>query len=623
MADIPLTPSFHSIPLDVQMDRVDKGTAVLNDVVKAVQARLVNEDREFEFAVRLSRLNAFENEIEKSSSEISLGYLKNYFVYSSREHATHRKAFEENVAIPMTKLREKRVAEVSKHMQHVNYAKLAIKDARAQLQKAKKLLKKTRADLTVTETKICTCQQTITDNAQKQLLQAQAKRLAAGNGSKPDASQRSAETNGGASTGSSSASMFQSSSSNSPGTGSNSSITGGTNTNNSGSSGSGRFTFSKLLVSFDTSPEQELVRLKKKVVKFKDEIGAAVESIRVKKVALYDAIDNLDRRIEGATVLFQQCERARLEILQQCLTIFCALERNTMENKLTHLSTLQQALERVDVGQDMDMFVTHCVNTYDSNTVTTDYSVHKVAKALSILDWDCERRLEGVRKTREEAMCAAEGDAASASAPPGGDIMSSHDAGMHLHDTASHTSLGSLVAQIDTDYLSGLDPARQNTVIATPVGEGGDLYFSSPASEKSRSRSSTTQSGGTSDPPPPSTQSDRRSQSHSDCPLPPAASEVDRSGGGHPDLSELGFTKYRSSSLDAYVVMDAAAGVDATVEITVSEVEIGVGADAEVDSESAKGSTWRTIEEAEEASLERELASCCRSIFVDANADVA
>ena len=148
----------------------------------------------------------------------------------------------------------------------------------------------------------------------------------------------------------------------------------------------------------DNTPENELLKLQKKISKFREEIECAVLDIKMKKKSLFDALEHYDEAIQNATEMFQQLEFARLEILKSSLASFCQLERQTLTSKLSHLDVLQSALNNMNPNADIELFINSCLTT-NSNTLShitnsREFNITKLSKVLGILDWDCSRRYD-------------------------------------------------------------------------------------------------------------------------------------------------------------------------------------------------------------------------------------
>ena len=284
----------------------------------------------------MSRLNAFENEIANSTSEIALGFLKNYFVYCNRDHIVFKKAFEENTETLLEGLKQKRSIEVSRHMMIVGESRAAIDTCRINLQKSKKMLKKSYSDLQSAEAKAINCQTTIIEQ-----------------------SSRSSSTN-------------------------------------STSQSSRKTMYKYMTFGMESNPENDLLKLQKKISKFREEIDCAILDNKMKKKALHEAIEHYDEAVGNATEMFQQLELSRLEILKTSLASFCQLEKQTLTSKLNHLEVLQTAITNMKPAADIELFINSNLtsNSHALAHITNsrEFNITKLSKVLGILDWDCSRR---------------------------------------------------------------------------------------------------------------------------------------------------------------------------------------------------------------------------------------
>lgn len=121
------------------------------------------EDREIGYSLRVSRPNLYENEIRLSTSERALGYLKNYYLYLSKDQAAFRRHMDEEVVFELDNYKSIRLADVTKHKTEIEKVLEDVKQNEENLIKAKRSLMKTLDDVQAGKDKLLLIEKAIED----------------------------------------------------------------------------------------------------------------------------------------------------------------------------------------------------------------------------------------------------------------------------------------------------------------------------------------------------------------------------------------------------------------------------------------------------------------------------
>lgn len=280
------------------------------------------EEKCAEVSVRISRLNVYENEIWKSTAEQSLGFMKNYFLFLSREQTQYRAHLGERVLAQLQKMQEEQSTRISTRRARLSQVQTEVKSMRAHLQRARKNLKKCETDLQTAEQKVVVCSQAVEESQR----QAAAKK------------------------------------------------------NERGDKESKLF---KFISSFEVTPEHELQRQTKKVAKLTAELENHKTEIRVTKQHVIDALSQFDSEVDVSSESFQEGEKVRIQKMKLALKAFCEIERTSLQSQLELLQQFEDAVDRIRPADDVNQFIL---------TEQRSELVHKMSRALALLDWDCIRR---------------------------------------------------------------------------------------------------------------------------------------------------------------------------------------------------------------------------------------
>ena len=111
--------TFAQVPLSKIWSRIEAGDKASSELMALLQGKHDLEEKNAVFALKASRMNVHENEVPKSSAEYTLGSLKNYFLFTSRELVSYHKEFGESVLRRAEEVRLMRVSELNKHKSYV------------------------------------------------------------------------------------------------------------------------------------------------------------------------------------------------------------------------------------------------------------------------------------------------------------------------------------------------------------------------------------------------------------------------------------------------------------------------------------------------------------------------
>jgi hypothetical protein len=129
------------------------------------------EDREIGYSMRVSRPNLYENEIRLSTSERALGYLKNYYLYLSKEQANFRRLMDEEVVFELDNYKAIRLSDITKHKTEIEKILEDIKENEENLLKSKRSLQKTNDDLSLAKDKLFQIEKSIEEFFSKQMTE--------------------------------------------------------------------------------------------------------------------------------------------------------------------------------------------------------------------------------------------------------------------------------------------------------------------------------------------------------------------------------------------------------------------------------------------------------------------
>jgi len=134
---------------------------------------------------------------------------------------------------------------------------------------------------------------------------------------------------------------------------------------------------------WETTPESERIRWGQKVERREKRLQDCIIDIATKKRLLIEQIEQTDNTVQSAINAFQAAEVDRQKGLKTTLKEFCAIERSAINQRLEFLNTLESCIDVMDVEEDINLFI---------KQEKKSEHTHKYSKALSLLDWDYDRR---------------------------------------------------------------------------------------------------------------------------------------------------------------------------------------------------------------------------------------
>jgi hypothetical protein len=155
--------SFSQIPLPRLLYRVDIAEQGSNEFLSFLQSRYELEEKNVLFSVKMSRMNIYEQEIPYSKSEKALGFLKNFFLFNSREHVSYHKTFGEDILRRVEETKAARALEIIKYKNIVQNSIKQVYFASDLLDKAKINYSKLKLDLTSYKEKLLLANQAVVE----------------------------------------------------------------------------------------------------------------------------------------------------------------------------------------------------------------------------------------------------------------------------------------------------------------------------------------------------------------------------------------------------------------------------------------------------------------------------
>ena len=108
---------------------------------------------------------------------------------------------------------------------------------------------------------------------------------------------------------------------------------------------------------FETTPEQELEKLLKKLEKRQNELDMNTSMIKTLKQNLIEKILDLDNNLHETSVLFQSIEENRLLCIHTSLKKYCAMERTMLQYRNEYLSNLEDIINHTDIMEDIPKYI--------------------------------------------------------------------------------------------------------------------------------------------------------------------------------------------------------------------------------------------------------------------------
>jgi hypothetical protein len=236
------------------------------------------EDKELGYSTRVSRPNLYENEIRLSTSERALGYLKNYYLYLSKEQSSFRRQLDEEVVFQLDNYKSIRLTDIIKHKTEIEKVLDEVKSHEENLVKAKKSLIKTLDEVQNCKEKLISTEKAIEELSLKMTEEKKKEKEKV----------------------------------------------------------IGRF-----LSAFESNPIQEKEKLLRRLERLDQEAGLKVKDIAQKKRSLLESIARKDEVYGKALKSFEMAEKGRLQHTENTLRKFCQLEREALEARLRLLTAFE------------------------------------------------------------------------------------------------------------------------------------------------------------------------------------------------------------------------------------------------------------------------------------------
>lgn len=236
--------SFSQIPLPRLLYRVDVAEKGSNEFLNFLQSRYELEEKNVFFSVKMSRMNIYEQEIPYSKSEKALGFLKNFFLFNSREHVSYHKKFGEDILRRVEESKAARAIEIIKYKNIVQNSIKEVYFANDLLDKSKINYAKLKLDFVASKEKLLAANHAVVEYERVNEEKKKDKEL--------------------------------------------------NKTNKSA--------MSKMFSRFESSPEEERDKLLAKVAKKDEKVSIALEQIEAKKKLLATALNSRDYAIQEVII---------------------------------------------------------------------------------------------------------------------------------------------------------------------------------------------------------------------------------------------------------------------------------------------------------------------------------
>lgn len=323
--------TWGSIPVPVVLDKCTRGSESLQGLLEILEGRFALGEASYTFSRTVSTKNLHELEMRKSSSERTMGFLKNYYLYLAMEQLKQQRALKgESVLGRLSELKSGRNVVIQRNRNLIENSYRDVKHAGEMLNKAKLTFLKAKQECAQHREKLSACERAVE--------MASAEKLA-----------KESEA-----------------------------------ANRNEASGARNKSFSKMFSSaFENTPEMERDKQEKRVGKRIQELIAASADIKTKKAILTEKISVRDFSIQQAAQALQEVEITRLQVMKQVVTEFCALERSAMLEQSKLLKQLEDVVAEQTPEKDMSEFIAQ---------EKRPEATLKYTRALALLDWDLMRR---------------------------------------------------------------------------------------------------------------------------------------------------------------------------------------------------------------------------------------
>ncbi|RYH23994.1 hypothetical protein EON65_17220 [archaeon] len=300
MVDV-LIPSFLEVPFTTIINRIDDGSRGLLQLTTLLSEQHDLQEKDILYALKVGRSNVFDHEIEASTTERMLGFYKNYYLYLYKANMQHHKDYSEQILLNLEQLKSKRGSRVIHTKQSIQQDLKSVSIAKENLDKAKKVLNKAKADHLRAVDKLCGLEKTLAEF--QRISEEKAK----------EAITRDSVN---------------------------------------------KFSVGRMFSqAFESNPEQDRDRQIRKVEKRKNEVLAARQGILQRRKELLDAYRLLDENYLKSSLLFQDMELERMYTLKNTFKSFCDLEKQFLNHRLELLKTLEEAVNMQQPEEDVALYI--------------------------------------------------------------------------------------------------------------------------------------------------------------------------------------------------------------------------------------------------------------------------
>jgi hypothetical protein len=257
------------------------------------------EDKELGYSTRVSRPNLYENEIRLSTSERALGYLKNYYLYLSKEQNSFRRQLDEEIVFQLENYKTIRLTDILKYKTEIEKVLEEVKLSEENLFKTKRNYYKILDEVHTSKEKLILIEKGIEELSLKMT----------------EEKRRDKEK-----------------------------------------------VIGRIMSAFESNPIQEREKLLRRLEKLEIEIGFKVKEISYKKKILLETIARKDEVYGKALKSFEMAEKGRLQHTEKTLRKFCQLEREALEARLRLLTSFEVRRER-ERERVTSFFIIQCVSS--------------------------------------------------------------------------------------------------------------------------------------------------------------------------------------------------------------------------------------------------------------------
>lgn len=295
----PLT--FDSVPVLTVIECCNRGTESLNGLLEIFEGRLALDKSSLVFCQTVSTKNLHDLELPKSSSERTMGLLKNYYLYMASEQLKYQRKLKEGVIARLRECASARQGVMHRSKTTIETCSRDVKQAGELLSKAKQSFVRAKMEMTTQREKLASLEKAVDVAKVDRLAQEKDQQ-----------------------------------------------------------SGGDKKTFSRMLsAAFESTPEAERDKQEKRVGRRAHDLIVASADIKTRKALLTEKMSIRDFSIQQATLQLQECETQRLLCMKQTVSEFCSIERAALQEQSRLLDLLEQTVVEQQPARDIATFIQH------------------------------------------------------------------------------------------------------------------------------------------------------------------------------------------------------------------------------------------------------------------------